>query len=185
MTAVKWQLKYFGSASDTTSVIDSTNLTVLFDKDGTVSGSSGCNTYFSDYTSDADGNLAFSAIAVTKMYCMSPDGVMEQETKYLNALQDVKRFEIQTNILKLFHGDTDEFLYFTPAGCVTNDDCSAGSYCVKEIGDCEGLGTCTIIPKVCITLYLPVCGCDGNTYSNSCVAASYSVNVSSEENCDS
>ncbi len=65
LTAMKWQLKYFGSVSDNESVLDNTRITALFDEEGAVEGSSGCNTYFSDYVVDADGSISFSAIAVT------------------------------------------------------------------------------------------------------------------------
>lgn len=184
LTAMKWQLKYFGSVSDNESVLDNTRITALFDEEGAVEGSSGCNTYFSDYVVDADGSLSFSAIAVTEMYCESPDGVMDQENKYLNALSDVRRFKILANTLKLFYGDSGEFLFFMQSECVTNDDCLAGSYCKKTAADCESLGICTYIPDVCDQSYQPVCGCDVNTYSNMCVAASNGVNVLKDENCD-
>jgi len=45
-------------------------------------------------------------------------------------------------------------------------------------GECGGTNSCinpALIDSsaVCITLYDPVCGCDSNTYSNSCVAQNY------------
>ena len=75
--------------------------------------------------------------------------------------------------------------------CHTNDECSPydpadslGDYCAKDEGDCEGLGICTDRPEECILLYLPVCGCDGETYSNSCEAAREGVNVLAEGLCE-
>jgi heat shock protein HslJ len=115
LTAVKWQLQYFATASVNESLIDTTRITILFNKKGAVEGSDGCNTYFSNYVAADDGNMSISDIAATEMYCESPDGVMDQETKYLNALGEVQSFEIQANTLKLFYGDTAMFLFFVKA----------------------------------------------------------------------
>jgi hypothetical protein len=67
-----------------------------------------------------------------------------------------------------------------------NDDsqCAPDQYCAKAIGDCEGTGTCISRPEFCTEEFNPVCGCDGNTYSNSCYAARAGVNVAHQGSCD-
>ncbi|MBI1366296.1 MAG: Kazal domain-containing protein [Alphaproteobacteria bacterium] len=60
--------------------------------------------------------------------------------------------------------------------CVNDDD-----YCALESGVCattaDAAGVCKERPQVCTQDYTPVCGCDGETYSNACVAASKGVSV--------
>jgi hypothetical protein len=61
--------------------------------------------------------------------------------------------------------------------CYNNADCSAGFYCDKATGDCDGTGVCTEIPEICLPVYEPVCGCDGINYGNECEAALSGVSV--------
>jgi hypothetical protein len=68
-----------------------------------------------------------------------------------------------------------------PSGCTSNADCAADQYCQRST--CSGSGTCAARPDACITLYNPVCGCDGRTYSNACAAASAGANVASTGAC--
>ncbi len=70
------------------------------------------------------------------------------------------------------------------AACDTNEDCSAGYYCSQEPGVCGGPGICTIMPEGCFKIYDPVCGCDGNTYGNACMAAMAGVSVDYPGECD-
>lgn len=68
--------------------------------------------------------------------------------------------------------------------CLGNDQCQAGYYCKKPTGDCDAEGTCTLIPEVCLDVWEPVCGCDSQTYSNTCYAAGQGINSLYEGECE-
>lgn len=75
-----------------------------------------------------------------------------------------------------------------PAGaCSTNDQCGAGEFCAKFFGSCGESGKCEPRPEGCVehghVIDKPVCGCDGKTYGNYCLAAVAGVNVQSEGAC--
>lgn len=69
------------------------------------------------------------------------------------------------------------------AGCTTNAQCPPGEYCAKALGDCNGSGNCVVMPFFCPAIFDPHCGCDGATYSNACVAASFGINVATAGPC--
>ncbi|KAJ4457114.1 putative nucleoporin GLE1 [Paratrimastix pyriformis] len=65
------------------------------------------------------------------------------------------------------------------ATCLENRTCRYRGFCLKPNGQCESYGKCTLIPDACDTSVSPVCGCDGKTYTNECLAhaAGTSVNT--------
>ena len=70
-----------------------------------------------------------------------------------------------------------------PPSCQSNAECDERDYCAKSVGDCDGTGVCEQRPAGCILPENPVCGCDGNTYDDSCVAAMAGVSVEHAGQC--
>jgi len=70
----KWVLESYGEQGDLQSILESTEITAVFESaERHIRGSAGCNTYFAGYK--VEGNkLSISDIANTEMYCMEPEG---------------------------------------------------------------------------------------------------------------
>ncbi len=59
---------------------------------GGVGGNAGCNTFAGSYRLER-GGLVFEGLAMTEMMCTAPSGIMEQESRYLSALQATRSYE--------------------------------------------------------------------------------------------
>jgi heat shock protein HslJ len=91
-------------------VIDNVQSTVKFEPAGKVVGSGGCNRLFG--TATVTGNsLAFGGIGTTRMAC--PPAVMQQESKFLNALAATRTFRFTGPYLKLYDAGGAELVRFT------------------------------------------------------------------------
>ena len=101
LVGTTWTLTTIASGDAVSSVLASTDVTVDFTADGTVSGSAGCNRYSGSYTWAGD-QLSFSPLASTKMACA--DDVMAQEGAFLASMQEVATFAIEGTQLTLSDG---------------------------------------------------------------------------------
>ena len=70
---------------------------------------------------------------------------------------------------------------FRGATCPATEFCSYAKSAMCGAGDQSGL--CQPLPDVCPMIVMPVCGCDGKTYNNSCEANRGHVSVASDGPC--
>jgi hypothetical protein len=83
--------------------------------------------------------------------------------------------------------ESRDALYAAPPGlrCDEDSDCRGRNrYCKTPMGKCGGYGFCATRSRFCMEIFKPVCGCDGETYSNSCEAAASGVSVAHEGACE-
>jgi putative lipoprotein len=86
-------------------VIDRAQTTISFDALGHVSGSTGCNRYTGVATFEGEA-LRFGALAATKRACVPP--LMDQEQKFLSAMEAVRGYAVDGNGLLHLHDANGE-----------------------------------------------------------------------------
>jgi len=84
--------------NDTT--IIGTPPTLEFETD-MVSGNAGCNTYSGRYQIKGE-TISFGPLSRTEMYCMEPDGILDQEQTYLDILGAAQRLESVDDTLTIY-----------------------------------------------------------------------------------
>ena len=89
---------------------------LTFAADGTVTGSTGCNTFSGAYTLTEGGRLAFAPLATTRRACLSAAG--EQETRVLEALNAVASADRDGDRLTLRNASGDALLTYVDASAM-------------------------------------------------------------------
>jgi len=79
---------------------------IAFKAGGEIIGHGGCNQFFGQYTQNGQ-TLTVGALASTKKYC---GDIMQAETKFIQQLQDARRFEATHLKLSLYDADGNELM---------------------------------------------------------------------------
>ncbi|MDH3260493.1 MAG: META domain-containing protein [Acidimicrobiia bacterium] len=97
LAGITWRLASYSAG---TSPVDGTEISLAFRTDRTLTGIAGCNDYSADYEVNAD-QLILGPITHTEKACLEPDGVMNQETDYLNTIRQTASFTTTLTGLEL------------------------------------------------------------------------------------
>lgn len=95
-----WRLVAFGLPETGEQPLQEAEITLSLSADGSVAGTDGCNRYMGQYALEAD-RLSFGPLASTMKAC--PEPVMEQGTRYLQALEGTVHALVRGEQLEL-HG---------------------------------------------------------------------------------
>lgn len=103
LTGVTWVATMVNNGREAvTGILEDTQITAVFDAEGKVGGSAGCNRYFAGYTVDGS-SIAIEPPASTRKMC--PEAIMQQEFGYLTMLPTAATFSIQGDELELRTAD--------------------------------------------------------------------------------
>jgi polar amino acid transport system substrate-binding protein len=107
-----WQMTSYYDGQAIISALAGTEVTAVFGDDGSVSGSAGCNTYNATY--QVDGNsLTVGSVTATRQTCSEPEGIMEQESAYLVALESATAYRVEGDQLELTDAEGVRVASFT------------------------------------------------------------------------
>jgi len=101
-----WQLEDLGGRG----VIDNSMVTLEFPEAGRVAGRGGCNRYFGSVELDGE-SIKFGQMGATRMACA--EALMDQEGRYLKALESAQRYTLSGDELLLHGPGLDKPLRFT------------------------------------------------------------------------
>ncbi|MCB8942712.1 MAG: META domain-containing protein [Ardenticatenaceae bacterium] len=109
LTDTQWVL---GGIADGDAVVNTwidSDITAEF-KDGTMGGSSGCNSYSVSY--ETDGSTLTLGQAVGTLMACAEEERSQRETEFLTALANIAQYEIQRNTLTLMDADGNLVMTF-------------------------------------------------------------------------
>jgi heat shock protein HslJ len=118
LTETIWHLQAYSEGEDAiSSTIEGTDLTAIFNEDGNLTGTAGCNNFSGAYEVEGD-KIKIELGPLTMMFCEEPEGTMDQETAYLEALESATNFKILGDVLVLKNDAGQEVLSYQASDLV-------------------------------------------------------------------
>lgn len=93
------------------SLIEGTHITLNF-AEGRIGGFAGCNGYSGEYTAADEGILTIPEITITEMGCLEPEGVLQQEVAYVEALRVAVAYRLSEEHLEIENASGEMILRF-------------------------------------------------------------------------
>ena len=105
LVGTSWEvMAYNNSKQAVVSILGGTRITAQFGDDGRVTGSAGCNQYFAGYEVKGE-SISIALPGATRRFCAEPEGVMDQEARFLEALRAAATFRLEGDRLALRASD--------------------------------------------------------------------------------
>jgi len=76
-----------------TESLEGVNVELIFKEEGELQGNAGCNTFTGRYVTDGT-EIVFRDLLVTRLTCGEPAGIMDQETLFLQWLEQAEKYRI-------------------------------------------------------------------------------------------
>ena len=99
--------------------IAGTTIVVEFAASGSVAGDAGCNVFRGSFEVD-DDSITIGRLATTQKLCGRPEGVMEQEARFLATLARASRFTVDADTLLLLDDTATPVMSMTRASQATS-----------------------------------------------------------------
>jgi len=119
LVGTEWKVTAYNNGQEAVvSVLADSEMTALFDENGLVSGSAGCNNYRASFETSAE-TITIGPAASTRKLCPAPEGIMDQEALYLAALEMAATYEIDGSRLDMYDVDGARVVQFEAVNAVS------------------------------------------------------------------
>jgi heat shock protein HslJ len=101
LAGTAWEVMAYNNGKQAVvSVLGGTRITAHYGDDGRVTGSAGCNQYFAGYEVEGE-SISIALPGATRRFCAEPEGIMDQEARFLEALRSAASFRLEGERLAL------------------------------------------------------------------------------------